>query len=40
METAKLNEALFTLRKSVADSIDFEGTGIKGGSPAKEFMGN
>ena len=38
MENAKVRQDLNKLRKAVSDSTDFEGTGIKGGSPAKEFM--
>jgi hypothetical protein len=39
MEGAKMREELNLLRKAIADSTDFEGTGLKGGAPAKEFMG-
>ena len=39
MEGAKLKDELQHLRKAVADCTDFEGTGLKGGAPAKEFMG-
>ncbi|ELT88116.1 hypothetical protein CAPTEDRAFT_225225 [Capitella teleta] len=38
MEGSKMKEELNLLRKAIADSTDFEGTGLKGGAPAKEFM--
>ena len=38
MENAKTRRELEKLRKAVADSTDFEGTGIKGGSPGQELM--
>lgn len=39
IECTKLKEDLMNMRKAVADSTDFEGSGSKGGDPAKEFMG-
>ncbi len=39
MECAKLKDELHQLRKAVADSTDFEGTGEKGGIAAQKIMG-
>ena len=39
MENAKVKQDLATLRKTVAESTDLDGSGRKGGAAAKKFMG-
>lgn len=39
MENARLKQDLQSLRKSISDSTDLDGSGRKGGVAAKKFMG-
>ena len=39
MDNSRLQQELTVLRKAIADTSDFEGTGLKGGLASKEFMG-